>query len=178
MPAAARRELDLMFQDGFRDMEVMLRPRIEQLMLDLQSRLLRTWMTSDHESGVDISEHDETLDIEQEREWEQERPDQDLVLVAAADSQVPGYNTASAILTNEHRAQALLPPPELESTELDTTVVEQQEGLWDWDRDPSVSESADTLFSTDVFFDISFEKLLDPGFDHSVEALKGDGEVM
>src|SRR3954453_21624229 len=51
MPAAARRELDLMFQDEFRSLEVALRPRIEQLMIDLQSRLLRTFR--ENEGGAE-----------------------------------------------------------------------------------------------------------------------------
>ena len=148
MPAAARRELDLMFQDGFRDMEVALRPRIEQLMVDLQSRLLRTRMFQENEAGGESVEPGEPQGTEGEREGE-------------------GYETTAG-RSAEQGAPPPLKPPELSSTELGT-VVQQQEGLWDWDRDPSVSGSADTLLPPENFFDISFEKLLDPTFAYSVE---------
>jgi hypothetical protein len=177
MPAAARRELDLMFQDGFRDMEVALRPRIEQLMVDLQSRLLQTWTSPENEGGGDHGEFDEPQDMEQEGEQrESGRAAQDLVFSADSRADGPsgsrdtGHDPAATSIT-EQDAPPLLPPPpppELNSAELDT-IVEQPEGLWDWDRDPSLSGSADTLFPPEAFFDISFEKLLDPTFTYGVE---------
>lgn len=163
MPPAARRELDLMFQDELRDMEVALRPRIEQLMVNLQSRLLRSF--GEGESGGDPGEPDEPQEQEQEPEPEPlGEVNQDLVSpesrAGASSSQDAEYDATAAtdVATFEQGA----PLPEFNFTESDD--VAQQEGLWDWDWDPSASGSAVTLFPSEAFFDISFEKLLDPTF--------------
>lgn len=46
MPSLVRRELDLMFQSEFHDVEQRIRPRIEQVILGLQPRLLRLYQES------------------------------------------------------------------------------------------------------------------------------------
>ncbi|KAK3349258.1 S-adenosyl-L-methionine-dependent methyltransferase [Lasiosphaeria hispida] len=179
MPAAARRELDLMFQDGFRDMELALRPRIEQLMVDLQLRLLRSWTSLENDGRGDLGELDEPRDTEQEQEREREPADRDLVFSAdlradrPSGSQDTGYDTVATVIAEQG---VPTPQPGPNATELDA-VVQQQEGLWDWGHAPSVSGSADTLFLLDAFFDISFEKLLDPTFADSLEMQEGNTDL-
>jgi len=47
MPAVVRRELDAVFQDEWRILEETLRPRIEQMIVDLQPRMLRMFQQSE-----------------------------------------------------------------------------------------------------------------------------------
>src|SRR3954463_13168012 len=126
--AAARRELDLMFQDEFRGLEVALRPRIEQLMIDLQSRLLRTFRENEggaeaqgvplldgqgDEEGPEAAESEHT----ELRQQYQDHRDQEL-----------GFPERQALFgaqSTEHHAAATIsadhgiPPPELNLTESD-----------------------------------------------------------
>lgn len=122
-----RRELDIMFQDELRDVEVTLPPRIEHIMIDLQPRLLRMFQESevalDEEPGVP----------------EPQQAHQNLALSGAS-------------LQNAHS-----------DADLGSTFNYPDDLEQGWDRDPSVSDSAVTLFP-DAFFDISSEKLLDPTF--------------
>ena len=86
-----------------------------------------------------------------------------------------GYNTTAIVTTDQSAPPP--PTPKLDSTAFDTTV-KQQEGVWDWDRGPSVSRSADILFLREALFDISFEKLLDATFAYNTEMHKENTDVM
>lgn len=46
MPTLVRRELEVLFQDEFRDVEERLRPRVAEIVLNLQPRLLRLYKQS------------------------------------------------------------------------------------------------------------------------------------
>lgn len=46
MPTLVRRELEILFRDEFKDVEERLRPRIAQIVLDLQPRLLNLYKQS------------------------------------------------------------------------------------------------------------------------------------
>jgi len=97
-------------------------------------------------------------ELDEPQDKERERADRDLVIAAdsraedSSGSQDMGYDT-TAIVTADQSAPPP-PPPKLGSTAFDTTV-KQQEGLWDWDRGPSVSGSGDIIFLPGALFDIS-----------------------
>ena len=127
MPGLVRRQLDVMFQTELQDLEVALRPRIEQIMTDVQSGLLRMFQASDGESNMEPGAPEAQQDHQ--------------------DPTSSGTNLQDGYFEAEQGSN-LNYPDDIEG---------------DWDRDPSVSYSAATLFS-DTFFDISFEKMLDPAF--------------